>query len=215
MHWGKERKGEEIDKGSGHTSWSGLLMEESPDGSLGCLRDGVHSWGWSGGREKEGGTSPSPPAKRLATRGAMAALTGDGKSANMRSRTSLQSSDETRAISIKVCARCAPGRMLWDCCISWAFWDWLLWLFTGGSSQGVLSSVCIIRWSWMIYSARGPVFTFLSIDWCSLLTTRLWMVRWMDGSLLIFVTISFRLMLDHRTLLLLVTRTYLVLIVHS
>lgn len=41
------------------------------------------------------------------------------------------------------------------------------------------------------------------------------MVRWMDGSLLIFVTISFRLMLDHRTLLLLVTRTYLVLIVHS
>ena len=32
-HWGS-RKGEEMDEGSGHTFWSGLFIEESPDGSL-------------------------------------------------------------------------------------------------------------------------------------------------------------------------------------
>lgn len=86
----------------------------------------VYTPGEGRGAGKEAGTSPSLPGNCLATGRATVVLTGDGKFANIRSRKSLQSSDETGAISIEVCACCAPGRTFWDCCISWAFWGWLV-----------------------------------------------------------------------------------------
>lgn len=99
------RKGEEMDKGLGHTSGSGLVKEESPDVSWDRFRDDVHARGVSESRVKEGSTSVPPLKTWLVSREEVpAAPPGEGKSPSIRSRRSLQSLDETGGLSIDGCS---------------------------------------------------------------------------------------------------------------